>query len=157
MNFAAVEGDFEEQLFHAEASMVRSRLFLLGMLVYTVGCGFEAAPKARYESEKDTVGVIYGEDSVKDVRFAIPNSTISVALIPKDAYEKFIKKEPVETVEDSVGFLNGLKWINDPSLALCSGVLIEKDLVLTAGHCFEGPGSCADLNVVFGFESSPNV
>lgn len=137
--------------------MFRSRFVLLGVLLYTAGCGFESAPKANYESGKDTVGVIYGEDSVKDVRSAIPNSTVSVAFIPKDSFEKFMKKEPVETVTDKVGFLEGIKWTNDPSLALCSGVLIAKDLVLTAGHCFENTGSCDDLNVVFGFESSPTV
>lgn len=137
--------------------MYRRRFILFGVLIYIAGCGFEAVPKAQLAADKDTVGVIYGEDSVSNVSTLIPNSKVSVAFIPKAAFSRFTKKQPVETVGDKVGYIDEIKWVDDPSLAKCSGVLLEKDLVLTAGHCFEGLGSCSDLNVVFGFESSPAV
>ncbi|MGZ3774744.1 MAG: trypsin-like serine peptidase [Pseudobdellovibrionaceae bacterium] len=132
-------------------------IFLICFLAIS-GCGFESATKSQVTSVKDTVGVIYGEDSVRNVQDSSnPNSLISVAFIPKDTFSRFLQKQPVESVGEKVGITDGIKWINDPSLAVCSGILIDKDLVLTAGHCFDGVGSCSDLNVVFGFEVSPNV
>lgn len=137
--------------------MFNYRFILISALFYMVGCGSDSPSKNHYETNDDTVGVIYGEDSVKNVFSSVPNSKLSVAFIPKDTFSRFIQRESVETVEDIIGSVAGIKWLQDPSLAICSGVLIDDDLVLTAGHCFEGEGSCENLSIVFGFEASPSV
>lgn len=134
--------------------MLGRQILLFGVSFYIAGCGGEGAPQHRYETNKDTVGVIYGEDSVREAGPTAPNSAVSVAFIPKNVLSKFLKKESVETVENKIGHVEEIKWLGEPAIATCSGVLIEKDLVLTAGHCFEGVGSCADFNVVFGYENA---
>lgn len=139
--------------------MVISRAVLLGVFaLYMIGCSFETAPKSQYESDRKPFMVIYGENSIHEVNTALePNSETSVALIPKDIFNKYIQKEPIEFVADKIGEVSEIKWVNEPSLAVCSGILIDKDLVITAGHCFEGVGSCEDYSIAFWYDNSSTV
>ncbi len=51
----------------------------------------------------------------------------------------------------------GEAHFDQPSLASCSGTLIDDDLVLTAGHCVEGM-ACSNLRFVFGwYYEAPGV
>jgi hypothetical protein len=45
---------------------------------------------------------------------------------------------------------DGVRFATQPAAATCSGVLIERDLVLTAGHCARNL-DCGALHVVFGY------
>lgn len=46
---------------------------------------------------------------------------------------------------------------NDKLWANCSGVLVGKDLVLTAGHCISSQTDCSDKSYVFDFLSNSDI
>jgi hypothetical protein len=47
------------------------------------------------------------------------------------------------------------RFDEQPVLAECSGVLVARDLVLTAGHCVDDAAKCDALSIVFGYAVSP--
>ena len=48
------------------------------------------------------------------------------------------------------------KFAQQPILAECTGFLVGKDVIMTAGHCVQDMRDCASYNWVFGYEMSPN-
>lgn len=77
-----------------------------------------------------------------------------VALIPRrhfrrnDAGESTITTWPLE---DAFKVCSEERFSDQPTAAECSGVLIDDDLVLTAGHCFPGATSCEQYAYVFDY------
>lgn len=134
------------------------KVLLLGVLCLKMaGCGFDAAPTSILElKDSDSSHVIYGDDSIKDVVGAVPNSEGSVALVKRSAYEQFKKNKSVYNVSEVYG-IDDLSWSDQPSLAFCSGVRIAPDLVLTAGHCIENNVDCADIDIVFNYEAHSQI
>ena len=60
------------------------------------------------------------------------------------------------TLSEVYGLCTGEPFEEEPALAWCSGVLVDDDLVATAGHCLgsslqEVQASCRDLAIVFGY------
>jgi hypothetical protein len=101
--------------------------------------------------------IVYGADGRKEYyeidepskRIRLANAM--VALIPKSDLD--LNKE-VKINTDSLGDLAGLcpdeLYTTQPAAALCSGVLVDWDLVLTAGHCVRVL-ALEELAVVFGY------
>ena len=58
------------------------------------------------------------------------------------------------TVEERLGgpLCSDERWLNEISLAHCSGVLIAADAILTAAHCIPDDEACARTAIVFGFQ-----
>ncbi|MBU0498703.1 MAG: serine protease [Gammaproteobacteria bacterium] len=104
--------------------------------------------------------VIYGEDDrheVYDVEDAYRQAAAStVALINTALLKqkgKFLKLPASPTGVDRQ-WCSSERFYEQPSPAFCSGFLVAKDLIVTAGHCVEGePGqSCDEIAFVFGFD-----
>ncbi|KHD87478.1 MAG: hypothetical protein OM95_14415 [Bdellovibrio sp. ArHS] len=128
-----------------------AKAFLGIFLIQMAGCGFDAAPTSSFTSSPNNQAhVIYGADSIKDVVSGNMNVDSSVALMTKASAARWQKNENLQTVQDVFGAL-GLTWMDQPSLAFCSGVLVSSDLVLTAGHCLERI-KCEDLAFVFNYQ-----
>jgi hypothetical protein len=95
------------------------------------------------DGERRTRALVYGEDDrleYYDVAAAESRERIAqsmVALIPRGAIS--VRGREVEISAASWGELGGLcprqRFFDQPSAAFCSGVLVDWDLVLTAGHC----------------------
>ena len=53
------------------------------------------------------------------------------------------------TLGEAQGLCPDELFANQPEPGFCSGVLIDDDLFLTAGHCMDDVGDCANTRVVF--------
>ncbi|MBW1756465.1 MAG: trypsin-like peptidase domain-containing protein, partial [Deltaproteobacteria bacterium] len=56
-----------------------------------------------------------------------------------------------ESLKDEHGLCDGELFGNQPTAAACSGVLIDEDLVLTAGHCVDAHTPCDAYAYVFNY------
>ena len=135
---------------------MRSRVSLILLLGLAIGCG---SSEEVFAGEL-TAPVVYGEDDRVEV-FNHPDADLRsiaresiVALIPTFR----IERDPDGTYAlytESLGELHGLcsdeLFANQPAAAVCSGVLIDDDLVLTAGHCIESPMTCDGYAYVFNY------
>ena len=57
-------------------------------------------------------------------------------------------------LSDWDNYCPGTPFLNQPTAGTCSGVLIDADLILTAGHCLDQVQSCRDYYYVFGYFES---
>lgn len=136
---------------------MRSRIHLALLLVLAMGCGSS--------SEEVFIGelaapVVYGADDRVEV-FDHPDDDLRriaqesiVALIPSFR----ILKEPDGThslfgrkLETAYGLCSDERFVNQPTAATCSGVLIDDDLVVTAGHCIDAFAPCESYAYVFNY------
>jgi hypothetical protein len=116
-----------------------------------LGCAVQAEEKMASVAEP----LIYGTDDRKQyyeidddsVRALIANS--SVALLPKSAVVvgdgSVALQGPAWRAADNL--CPDVRFSADPVVAYCSAVLVEPDLVLTAGHCLY-PHDCSNLALV---------
>lgn len=94
---------------------------------------------------ENTQPIIYGADDRREV-YAHPDSALRaiaqssvLALIPR---AQFARTETggvaivSRRLSDAFGVCEDQQFAFQPTAAVCSGVLIDDDLVLTAGHCF---------------------
>lgn len=133
-----------------------ARVSLLFSLILAIGCG---------SSEEVFVGdltapVIYGTDDRVEV-FDHPDPELQliaresiVALMPTWR----LNREPsgiysitAVSLKDERGLCDDEPFGNQPVAASCSGVLIDDDLVLTAGHCISEQRPCDSFSYVFDY------
>lgn len=111
--------------------------------------------------------LVYGEDGRSDV-FATESARFRglalesvVAMLPGTA----LVRRPDHSLEvtgealgDFASLCPGEPFREQPTAALCSGVLIDDALVLTAAHCAHAVAACEDQRWVFGYAiSSPDA
>lgn len=90
--------------------------------------------------------VVYGEDNRKDL-YEVTNplylklAKSTAAMVKKEylldngnSYSSRIKVN----LEDGLGVCPSEKFANQPLLSNCSGFLVGKDTIVTAGHCYNG-------------------
>lgn len=103
--------------------------------------------------------VLYGEDNRHDLHEVtrldwLEKAHSTVALI-KSKYIKRRKDDSFEIMTKVYGPSKKLceseKFYEQEKAAFCSGVLIDEDLILTAGHCVHDPHSCGNTSFVFDF------
>ncbi len=112
-----------------------------------------------YSVKTKTNSLIYGEDTRQEARAHTNEVMRSIArrsvisMIPKiyiQLDEDKVSFETVTLVEDSF-VCEDERFAYQPVLAECSGVLVDNDIVLTAGHCFIGDYNCNDLYFVLDY------
>jgi hypothetical protein len=135
---------------------MRSHTCLVFLLGLATACG---------SSDEGFVGeltapVVYGADDRVEV-YTHPNAELRriakesiVALIPNFR----ISREPggsyrlfTNSLKDSRDLCDGELFGEQPTAASCSGVLIDDDLVLTAGHCIDERTPCDSYSYVFNY------
>jgi len=107
--------------------------------------------------------VVYGEDNRLDV-FESQNSlhkklaASTAAMIPNNSLiekgDSFIVKSG--TLEGD-GICADARFAKQQTAAMCSGFLVGKDLLLTAGHCVESIRDCEANSWVFNFSNDSGV
>jgi len=135
---------------------MRARVCLILFASLALACG---------SSEEGFVGevtapVVYGADDRVEV-FNHPDVELRriaeqsiVALIPSfrmirdpdGTYGLF-----TQALENAQELCPGELFGNQPTAAVCSGVLIDDDLVLTAGHCIDAVTPCDSYDYVFNY------
>lgn len=125
---------------------------LVALFGQILGCSYDAAPHAFEANLDDANHVIYGDYSMEELRKDQPYRQALVSLFDSESF-KALKMGEAYLVEEKFGGKD-LPWSSQLSLSYCSGILIEPDLVLTAGHCLSTPHSCKDLKLVFNYSLS---
>jgi trypsin-like peptidase len=107
-----------------------------------------------------SAALIYGNDDrveyfeVSDTEPQARIASAMVALIPKMYLDGAGSKVSLSAAIPSWGAAEGLcpgtRFADQPAAALCTGILVDQDLVLTADHCVRVL-PLADLTVVFGY------
>ncbi len=109
-----------------------------------------------------TQPVVYGEDDRLEVyryngdTFARASQSL-VALVPPGLIASLPEGGLVPSPEPAMDVLQLCEdepFVTQPAVAACSGVLIDDDLVLTAGHCFREGESCDVYAYVFDYHYS---
>jgi V8-like Glu-specific endopeptidase len=129
---------------------VRSLLSLLSAGLLVSSCT-EPPETAGTEASTDRVttatqAAIYGEDDRLDW-YAHPDETLrdltAQSIVAMVGTNTIVDDDPNDVkfraslLGDSYGLCADERFYNQPSIASCSGTLIDDDLVLTAGHCVE--------------------
>ncbi|MGB8329128.1 MAG: serine protease [Polyangiales bacterium] len=133
-----------------------SRASLVLLFGLATGCG---APDQVFIGEL-TAPVVYGSDDRVEV-FDHPDSELRriaqesiVALVPSfrvnreadGSYSLY-----TQSLAELRGLCSDQRFGNQPTAASCSGVLIDDDLVLTAGHCIDAHTPCDSYAFVFNY------
>ncbi len=130
------------------------RLFV-GVLL--AGCG---AGEPDQDVGSATASVVYGEDDRREV-FQHPSelmrtralqsslSLISLTNLVGQPDGSFELSAP--TLEQAVGVCSDERFASQLTAARCSAVLVDDDLVLTAGHCLINEEQCQNIGFVFDY------
>ncbi|HNW43379.1 MAG TPA: serine protease [Elusimicrobiales bacterium] len=100
---------------------------------------------------------IYGDDNRLDYYEASPamrklaDSVVSLWPSKQVKADGGDYKLATMSFGDALNLCPGEKFRDQQLGAFCSGSLVGKDIVMTAGHCIVDEASCADTKLVFGF------
>lgn len=145
-----------------------SVLFLL-----SIGCGSQLKDKASFLASSDfsepaemtcsslvsTKGV-YGVDNRKDWKDVKEESLklwakATVALLPKSLGGNLTEIFG-DTLEQAFNVCKDEPFAKQPTFAFCSGFLVGKDIVVTAGHCITSQNDCNTTEFVFDYAIEDN-
>lgn len=123
---------------------------MFGLLVAACGWDGRDTRGAREDVGSVSLETIYGNDDRQEpfeADIALRNlaERAVVALLPASA-----SPWDAPPSRERHNLCSDVRFADQPAAAACSGVLIERDLVLTAGHCARGL-DCSTMKVVFGF------
>ena len=121
-----------------------------------LGCATPGEDRSGQTSDE----VIYGEDTRRDVyaesdaalrglTLASSVAFVSAEHLVGDAGGNFVIAS--ETLGDANQLCPGEAFTSQPAAATCSGILVDDQLVLTAGHCVNQDATCDDRLVVFDY------
>jgi V8-like Glu-specific endopeptidase len=108
-----------------------------------------------FASEK----VIYGKDNRQDL-YEVTNplyktlADSTVVLVQRSDVRQNssgVLEVNASSFQDTMGVCSNERFADQPSGGFCSGSLIGKNLMLTAGHCITSASSCASTQFVFNY------
>jgi len=126
----------------------------MSLLTGALSCVLSSSP-----TTSQSAALIYGSDDrveyfeVSGTEQQARMASAMVALIPKTFIEgtgSTISLSAAPTWGAAAGLCPGTRFADQPAAALCTGVLVDQDLVLTADHCVRVL-PLADLTVAFGY------
>ncbi|KHD88142.1 MAG: hypothetical protein OM95_10220 [Bdellovibrio sp. ArHS] len=136
------------------------RLFLL-LPLFLLACGPQPSQQV-VAGLSDSHGVIYGEDTRREVISS--GDVAQIAQATAMLIQKFnLTKQDnawtprLSTLGKSWPLCEDEKFLDQPLLGFCSGVLIAPDQVLTAAHCVDKKDSCSDTKFVFNWTANKSL
>ena len=109
------------------------------------------------KSEKKSFAkVIYGNDDRQDIANATDSRykdwSKSVAVQISSSEIGSDGSLSTETIQESMSLCSSERFVQQINPGRCSGFLVGKDLLVTAGHCIQNQSECDSHSWVFGFE-----
>lgn len=107
-----------------------------------------------------SIDVVYGDDNRVEAyqRPQLLKQSRAVAAMVSKKYlnlETFLGYQiDVSSQEMEYGLCSNERFAQQPILAECSGFLVAKDVIMTAGHCVTDMNDCKSFSWVFGYEMS---
>jgi len=136
--------------------MIKKLLFL--SIIVLASCS-QNLSETQKEEMKSGIKVIYGDDDRLDLYEVEDKSLLALA----DSTVALMQSTKVSIRSDGLADLSLMSYkgdynlcanepfVNQKTAAFCSGSLVGKDLVMTAGHCITSESSCKSTKLVFGF------
>ena len=118
-----------------------------------------ANPAVKSTSTEIAPKVIYGSDDRKDLYYIRDSNLLRLA----SASVALIYKEHIRNIDNTYSQLSSYTYrdayklcptepfLNQPTAAFCSGILVRPNVVLTAGHCVENLKTCNQTKFVFDY------
>jgi hypothetical protein len=129
-------------------------------LALAAGCADPAAGRDEPGIAVRDEPIVYGsDDRVELYQVSDPK----LRDIGHDALAALIKLEQVSrlstndvqiagaSLEETYGLCSGQRFLDELAAATCSGVLIDDDLLITAGHCIDDAAECKTYAFVFDY------
>jgi len=140
-------------------------VWLLGVLLFMLsGCGDGDNTKktsSLNDEENEKIwnpSLVYGSDDRKEfyqVSTELQNISDSTVVLMKAATLKSEANARFSfqsgSLQSDMGVCSSEPFAQQPTAGFCSGTLVTKDIVLTAGHCLRDAVDCRDVRFVFGF------
>ena len=125
------------------------------------GCRSDAPMTPEPDAVREASGaVVYGDDDRTDW-YASDDEALKA--LTSNAIVALVRPFNIDTsnpagftpVGDTLGdrrdLCDGERFTEQPTMAFCSGTLIDDDLVLTAGHCVDDAADCENTRFVFDY------
>ncbi|HTU57019.1 MAG TPA: serine protease, partial [Polyangiales bacterium] len=138
------------------------RTWSLGLALSFLACA-EPSPELDDEAPSSAeLPIVYGNDDRREVYEDVQGgpsnvralaSNSIVALIPKGRIQRPATGEVVlnaSALGSAYQLCKGERFMDQPTAADCTGVLIDSDLIVTAGHCVQDT-KCSDYHYVFDY------
>jgi V8-like Glu-specific endopeptidase len=114
---------------------------------------------SQFWTNDGSLKTIYGKDNRIDYFQASPemktlaDSVVSLWKSADVQYEQLSKSYVLKTRKfaDVVNLAPEERFREQPKGAFCSGSLVAKDIIMTAGHCITTEEQCKDTKFIFGF------
>lgn len=137
---------------------------LITSLICLVGCSHQTLDSAETviaETDSElSQKVIYGEDGRMEAHRAPaslqPLARATVALMKSSDFRTTATRMyyKAKTFQTSYSLCSGERFAEQPTAAFCSGSLIGKNKVVTAGHCIKDESDCSQTRFVFDYKVS---
>ncbi|MET0341740.1 MAG: serine protease [Polyangiales bacterium] len=135
-------------------------LFALCLSTWLVGCADAPDLGEAADVTASEQAIIYGSDDRLEVyehESAVLKGIAASAVVALVPRSRFLQTPAGEfaiftrPLEQAFQVCADERFAAQPTAADCSGVLIDEDLVLTAGHCFASDDACAQFSFVFDY------
>ncbi len=111
-----------------------------------------------------SVNVIYGDDNRKDLHENVSQKHLdwaraTAAMVDGDSLEKIPGTDEYSVGEDILkdNVCADEKFVEQPTLANCSGFLVGENLLVTAGHCITDKDDCNSYKWIFDYSTDPET
>lgn len=126
---------------------------LIAASLVMVSFNAAAVMKVIYGKDNRVESRLYKDKEFRELAKSVAGRVSSYGLYDMGDYYEF----PQRTLSTRMGVCSDQKFAQQYSVADCSGFLVGKDILVTAGHCIDSETDCSNYKWVFGYDDQTNV